>query len=63
MNFLRGADPGFELLISWRRKGINALKNAAQQAHQKVRGLTPLIKALGKKKCKICRMSRLISLK
>ncbi|WGL98747.1 pentapeptide repeat-containing protein [Arsenophonus sp. aPb] len=49
VSFLRGADPGFELLTSGGIKGINALKNAAQQLQQKVHGLTPLINALKKK--------------
>ncbi|HGJ5897361.1 pentapeptide repeat-containing protein [Arsenophonus apicola] len=49
VSFLRSADPGFELLTSGGIKGINALKNAAQQLQQKVHGLTPLIKALKKK--------------
>ncbi|HGJ5867230.1 pentapeptide repeat-containing protein [Arsenophonus nasoniae] len=49
VTFLHGVDPGFELLTSGGIKGINALKNAAQQLQQKVHGLTPLIKALKKK--------------
>ncbi|HGJ5892595.1 MAG TPA: pentapeptide repeat-containing protein [Arsenophonus apicola] len=49
VTFLRSTDPGFGLLASGGIKGVNALKNAAKYLQHKIKGLSPLIKALEKK--------------
>ncbi|HGJ5889994.1 MAG TPA: hypothetical protein ACHBZA_01175, partial [Arsenophonus apicola] len=48
VEFIRSADPGFELLTSGGIKGLNSLRNAAIKIKQEINGLTPLVKALEK---------------
>lgn len=53
VDFMRTANPGFELLASGGIKGINALKNAAIKLKPKINGLTSLAEILDKKVKKI----------
>ncbi|WP_119711063.1 hypothetical protein [Arsenophonus endosymbiont of Aleurodicus floccissimus] len=48
IDFIRSADPGFELLASGGLKGINSLKDATIKLNQKNHPLTPLVEALEK---------------
>lgn len=48
IDFIRSADPGFELLASGGLKGINSLKDAAIKLNQKNHRLAPLVEALEK---------------
>ncbi|QLK88290.1 hypothetical protein E3U36_09880 [Arsenophonus endosymbiont of Aphis craccivora] len=48
IDFIRSADPGFELLASGGLKGINSLKDAAIKLNKKNHLLAPLVEALEK---------------
>lgn len=48
VEFIRSADPGFELLTSGGIKGLNSLRNAAIKVKQEINGLTPVVEAIEK---------------